>query len=76
MNKLPKKKRFNKYLELTGVVFQMGITIYLGAFIGKKLDAYFNSTSKIPTIISVLTALLIALYGVIIQLKKINEKDE
>ena len=76
MNKLPKKNQPNKYLQLTGVVFQMGITIYLGAYIGKKLDNYFHSTKKIGTLIFTLLALLISIYNIINQLKKINETKE
>lgn len=70
----PKKKnQLHKYLALTGVAFQMGITIYLGAYFGKKLDAHFNS-NKTYTLILTLLALLISLWSVLAQLKKINDK--
>ena len=76
MDKPNKKKQLNKYLQLTGITFQMGITIFLGAYFGKKLDAYYQNSTKTFTIILTLVALLIALYSVVTQLKKINEKDE
>ena len=60
-------------MQLTGVGLQMGITIYLGAYFGKKLDAHFQ-TSKTYTLILTLVALVISLYSIIQQLKKINEK--
>ena len=41
-----KKKQLNKYLQLTSIAFQMGITIYLGAYFGKKLDAYYMTEKK------------------------------
>ena len=67
------KKPLKNALILTGVAFQMGITIYLGAYFGKKLDAHFN-TSKTYTLILTLLALLISLWSVLVQLKKINDK--
>lgn len=70
----PKKQnQLHKYLALTGVAFQMGITIYLGAFFGKKLDIHFNS-NKTFTLILTLLALLISLWSVLSQLKRINDK--
>lgn len=75
MNKKPKKKNpFHKYLQLTGVGFQMGITIYLGAYFGKRLDVYFQTTGKLYTIILTLLSLVIAIWSVLMQLKKINDK--
>lgn len=69
-----KKKQLNKYLQLTGVAFQMGLTIYLGAYFGKKLDAYYQNTNKTFTIILTLVALVISIYSVLAQLKNINNK--
>lgn len=69
-----KKKQLNKFLQLTGVGLQMGITIYLGAWAGKKLDAYFGYEKKTFTIILTLVALVASLYSVISQLNRINDK--
>ncbi|WP_111707154.1 AtpZ/AtpI family protein [Lutibacter citreus] len=74
MEKKSKKKQLNKYLQLTSVVFQMGITIYLGAYFGKWLDGYFKTGNKTFLIITILFALIISLYNVIRQLKNINDK--
>ena len=74
MNKQQKKNQLPKYIQLTGVAIQMGITIYLGAYFGKKLDAHFNPSNKTYTIILTLLALLIAIWSVLLQLKKINDK--
>ncbi len=76
MEKPQKKKQLNKYLQLTGVVFQMGITIYAGAYFGKKLDAHFNPAKKTFTLIGTLLALLLSLYIVLNQVKKINETKD
>lgn len=72
MTKNQKKNQLHKYLALTGVAFQMGITIYLGAYFGKKLDTHFETT-KTFTLILTLLALLISLWSVLAQLKKIND---
>jgi membrane protein DedA with SNARE-associated domain len=74
MNNQNKKKQLNKYLQLTGVAFQMGITIYLGAYFGKKLDVYFQSNNKTFTIVLTLFALAVSIWSVLAQLKRINDK--
>ncbi|MGV6845253.1 MAG: AtpZ/AtpI family protein [Lutibacter sp.] len=70
---MPKKKQPNRYLQLTGIVFQMGVTIYLGAFLGKKLDAHFNPQKKTFTLIVTLIALLVSFYNVLKQVNRLNE---
>jgi len=74
MIKPKKKEQLNKYLQLTSVVFQMGITIYLGTYFGKWLDNYFQTSSKTFVIITTLFALIISIWNVLRQLKSINEK--
>ena len=74
MTNSKKKKQLRKFAQLSGVAFQMGVTIYLGAYFGKKLDIYFETSNKIFTLILTLAALLISLYSIIQQLKKINDK--
>lgn len=77
-NKTPrnKKKQPNRYLVLTSVATQIGVTIYLGAYFGKKLDARFAYEKPWFTIGLVLVALVVAMYAVIQQLNKLNERDE
>jgi F0F1-type ATP synthase assembly protein I len=69
-----KKKQLNKYIQLIGVAFQMGITIYLGVYFGKWLDTYFETSNKTYTIILTLFSLLVAIWSVLAQLKNINDK--
>jgi len=73
MDNPKKKNQLHKYIALTGVAFQMGITIYLGAYFGKKLDIHFN-TNKTFTLILTLFALVVSLWSVLTQLKNINNK--
>jgi NO-binding membrane sensor protein with MHYT domain len=73
MENQKKKNQLHKYLALTGVAFQMGITIYFGTYFGKKLDLHYN-TNKTFTLILTLLALGISIWSVLAQLKRINNK--
>lgn len=72
MEKTPKKKQLNKYIHLTGIAFQMGATIYVAAYLGRKLDDYFQNEKKICTLILILLGLAASIWNVLRQLKKIN----
>ncbi|WP_298364626.1 AtpZ/AtpI family protein [uncultured Lutibacter sp.] len=72
MEKVPKKKQLNKYIQLTGIAFQMGATIYVAAYLGRKLDEYFQNEKKICTLILILLGLAASIWNVLRQLKKIN----
>ena len=67
-------KQLKNVAILSGVAFQMGITIYLGAYFGKKLDVYFQSNNKTFTIVLTLFALAVSIWSVLAQLKRINDK--
>ena len=66
------KKPLNKYLLLTGIAFQMGITIYAAVYIGKKLDLKYPNDKKWFTLGMTLVGLVVAMYAVVVQSKKIN----
>lgn len=74
MSNPQKKKQLNKFIALTGVGLQMGITIYLGAYFGKKLDAHYNPEKRTFTLILTLVALVVSIWSVLAQLKRINDK--
>ncbi|KAB8151355.1 hypothetical protein EZY14_018635 [Kordia sp. TARA_039_SRF] len=67
------KKQLNKLIRFTGLGIQMGVTFYLAAYFGKKLDAYYGNEKKIITFIFIIIALVGTMYSVIIQLKKIQD---
>lgn len=69
------KKPLNKFIRLTGVGLQMGITMYVAAYIGKKLDAYYGFEKKYFTLTLVIFGFLASLWSLLVQLKKINEED-
>lgn len=75
-NQNPKKKPLNKFIRLSGVGLQMGITIYLAAYFGKKIDVYYQFEKNYVTLIFILFGFVGSLISLMIQLKKINEKEE
>ena len=68
------KKSLNKYLQLTGIAFQMGATIYLFTYVGKLLDAKYPQNIKLFTLILSIIGVLVSLYIINKQLKKLNSK--
>ncbi|MFC2109097.1 AtpZ/AtpI family protein [Bacteroidota bacterium] len=71
--KLPKKKPLNKYIRLSGVGMQMGLTIYLASYFGKKLDLHYGMEKKVFTLGLILFAFIASLYSILAQLKKIQD---
>lgn len=71
-----KQDKKNNFVVLTGVAIQMGVTIFLGAYFGKLLDEKYPSNKKWFTMGLTILAVVISLYVVISQLKKINEKED
>lgn len=69
------KKKQPKFLILTGVAFQMGLTIYLGVALGKYLDERFFSEGKLMLIICTILALVISFYNLNRQVNRINNND-
>lgn len=74
MSKLPKEKKpLNKFVALTGAGLQMGVTIYLAVFIGKKLDENYPTEKNWFTIVFTLFGVAIALISLIVQVNRINK---
>ncbi|MDT7831334.1 AtpZ/AtpI family protein [Flavobacteriaceae bacterium S356] len=67
-----KPKRLRNGLILTGIGFQMGITIYLFIWLGKWLDANYNQGEKLYVIIMTLAGVGVSLYAVVKQLNRFN----
>ena len=70
-----KKKQRNRFLALSSLPIQMGVTIYIGAYLGKYLDQKYLTEKSWFTISFVFFALIASLYSVVKQLNRIN-KDE
>jgi len=69
------KKALNKFTRLISVGLQMGITIYLAAYVGKKIDAHYDFEKNYATLTLVIVGFLASLWSLLAQLKKINEED-
>ena len=74
-NKKNKKKQPKRFIVLITVASQMGITIFLGATLGKFLDAKYQTEKAWFTIALTLFALLISLCSVLQTLNKLNNDD-
>ena len=74
-NKKNKKKQPKRFIVLIAVASQMGITIFLGANLGKFLDAKYQAEKAWFTIALTLFALLISLYSVLQTLTKLNNDN-
>jgi membrane-associated PAP2 superfamily phosphatase len=66
------KKPLNKYIRLTGIGLQMGITIYLAAYFGKWLDGKYPNEHDLYTMIFTLLGVAVSFYSMLKQIKDIN----
>ncbi len=76
---MPKEKnkgRLTKFARLSGLGLQMGVTIFIGAYIGKILDEKYPSNKKWFTIGFTLLFVVISLYNVLRQVNKLNDEDD
>ncbi|WP_299434081.1 AtpZ/AtpI family protein [uncultured Aquimarina sp.] len=71
-----KGNQLRKYLALTGIAFEMGAIIFACAYIGKKLDAYYQFEKNWCTMGFVLFGVASSLYLVIKQLDRINNSKK
>lgn len=69
----PKKSPLNQIAQFSGAGLQMGVTIWLGAQLGKYLDAEYPSDKNWFTIGCVLLAVGVSLYNLIMQLQRMNK---
>ncbi len=69
----PPKKPLNKYLKLTGIGLQMGATIYLGAYIGKKLDTMYPNDRNWFTVGLTMIGVIAAMVSIVIQTKNLHD---
>lgn len=70
-----KGNQLKKYAALSGIAFQMGATIFLCAYAGKKLDAYCELEKQWFTMGFILFGVTASIYLVIKQLDRINKPD-
>ena len=76
MDRNNKGNQLRKYLALTGIAFEMGAIIFICAYIGKRLDAYYQLEKNWFTMGLVLFGVTSSLYLVINQLDRINNSQK
>ena len=76
MDKQSKKKQSSKWLALINIPIQMGVVIFLFAYLGRWLDEKFINEAHIYVKIFVLLGVAIAFYNLNRQLKDINESEK
>lgn len=67
-----KRSQLKNWAIFSGIAFQMGATIFVCAWIGKKLDERYPSDKNWFTIGFVLFGLVASVYVVLKQLKRFN----
>ena len=67
-----KNSQLKNWAIFSGIAFQMGATIFICAWIGKKLDEEYPSEKNWFTIGFVLFGLIASVYVVLKQLKRYN----
>ena len=66
----------SRFVRLSGIGLQMGVTIFLGAYLGKYLDEKYPSDKKWFTIGLTLFSVAVALYNVLRQVNRINNEEK
>ena len=74
-NNDPKKNNYNKWLALINIPIQMGVIIFLFAYLGNWLDENHPSTKVYYVKVMVMVGVFLALYNVIRQVNEINKKQ-
>lgn len=71
-NNNSKKSQLKNWAVFSGIAFQMGATIFVCAWIGKKLDERYPMEKNWFTLGFVLFGLVASVYVVLKQLKRYN----
>ena len=66
------KKPLNKYIRLSGIGLQMGVTIYLASYLGKWLDIKYPNENNIYTISITLLGVVLSFYSLFRQIKNLD----
>ncbi len=72
-NQDPKKQNNNKWLAFINIPIQMGVIIFLFAYLGDWLDEKYPNKNDVYVKILVLVGVALAFYNLNRQLKDINK---
>ncbi|MGL2965372.1 AtpZ/AtpI family protein [Flavobacterium sp. XGLA_31] len=76
MNPPQKKKQRNKWLALINIPIQMGVIVFLFAYLGQWLDQKYPNPHTIYVKILTLLGVALSFYNLNRQLKDINKDDQ
>lgn len=76
MKKPQKNNPLHKYTRFSGIAFQMAATIFVGTFIGVKLDEKYPNEYSAYTLIFSLVFVFASLYTVIKQISNISKNND
>jgi len=75
MSEEKNKNPYTKYLQLTGIAFQMMAIMLIFIWLGKKADEkWAGGDTNYFTLIGALVGLGVSLYLILQQLKRLNDK--
>lgn len=75
MEKKPQKTKASKWIALINIPIQMGVIIFLFAYLGGWLDENHPSPKVYYNKILVMVGVVLALYNVIRQVNEISKSD-
>jgi F0F1-type ATP synthase assembly protein I len=75
-DKKERREALRRYARLSGIGLQMGVTIFLGAQLGRYLDGKYPSDKKWWTIGLTLFAVVASLYSVLRQVNRLNDEEK
>lgn len=64
------QNQINEYVKYSGLTFQMAALIFLGYWVGGKIDDWLNFRIPIFTIILIVTFIVLSIYSLIKKLPK------
>ncbi len=75
MDKKPQKNKSSKWIALINIPIQMGVIIFLFAYLGNWLDENHPSPKVYYNKILVMVGVVLALYNVIRQVNEISKSE-
>lgn len=75
MDNPQKKKARNKWLALINIPVQMGVIVFLFAYLGRWLDEKYTNPHRIYVKVLTMVGVAISFYNINRQLKEINKSD-
>ena len=65
-------KPHNRWIVVTGVGIQMGVIIFVSAYLGKKIDTYYETETAWFTLAFILFGIFASMYLLLKQIKNLD----